>query len=52
MAGLGARAAAHAGLFVYLDSRADLALQDVADHLGDALRRGKFHAAREVGVFD
>ena len=52
MAGLGAGAAAHAGLFVYLDSRADLALQDVADHLGDALRRGKFHAAREVGVFD
>ena len=30
VAGLGAGAAAHAGLFVYFDSRAYLALQDVA----------------------
>ena len=52
VAGLGAGAAAHAGLFVYFDSRACLALQDVADHFGDALRRGKLHAARQVGVFD
>ena len=52
VAGLGAGAAAHAGLFVYFDSRAYLALQDVADHFGDALRRGKLHAARQVGVFD
>lgn len=37
VAGLGAGAAAHTGLFVYLDSRAYLALQDVADHFGDAL---------------